>query len=63
MYFHFGKIGNAIQFLTKLLLLQIPHHFTYDISKAFYMAYTVCKGNSDVSSYEFTRRISLKQRT
>lgn len=41
----------------------IFHHCRFDISKAFYIAYNVCKGNDDVSSYEFARRLALRQMT
>jgi hypothetical protein len=41
----------------------IFHNCKFPISKAFYIAYTVCKGNEDVSSYEFARRLSLRQMT
>lgn len=41
----------------------IFHHCRFDISKAFYIAYNVCKGNDDLSSYEFARRLSLRQMT
>lgn len=41
----------------------IFHHCRFPISKAFYIAYNVCKGNEDVSSYEFARRLSLRQMT
>jgi len=33
------------------------------LSKAFYIAYNVCKGNTDLSSYEYARRLSLRQMT
>jgi hypothetical protein len=35
----------------------------FPISKAFYIAYNVCKGKEDISSYEFGRRLSLRQMT
>jgi hypothetical protein len=41
----------------------IFHHCRFDISKAFFIAYNVCKGNEDLSSYEFARRLSLRQMT
>ncbi|MEI6089981.1 MAG: transposase [bacterium] len=41
----------------------IFHHCRFDISKAFFIAYNVCKGNNDLSSYEFARRLSLRQMT
>ena len=39
------------------------HGVKFPISKAFYIAYQVCKGKEDVSSYEFGRRLSLRQMT
>jgi hypothetical protein len=41
----------------------IFHGVKFPISKAFYIAYNVCKGNSDISTYEFARRLSLRQMT
>jgi hypothetical protein len=41
----------------------IFHGVKFPISKAFYIAYNVCKGNEDISSYEFARRLSLRQMT
>jgi hypothetical protein len=41
----------------------IFHNCKFHVSKAFYIAYTVCKGKEDVSSYEFARRLSLRQMT
>ena len=41
----------------------IFHNCKFPISKAFYIAYTVCKGIDDVSTYEFARRLSLRQMT
>jgi len=41
----------------------IFHNLKFPISKAFYIAYNVCKGHSDISSYEFGRRLSLRQMT
>jgi hypothetical protein len=41
----------------------IFHHCRFDISKAFYIAYNVCKGNHDLSTYEYARRLSLRQMT
>jgi hypothetical protein len=41
----------------------IFHHCRFNISKAFYIAYTVCKGQNEISSYEFARRLSLRQMT
>jgi hypothetical protein len=41
----------------------IFHNCKFPISKAFYIAYTVCKGKEELSSYEFARRLSLRQMT
>jgi two-component system, sensor histidine kinase LadS len=41
----------------------IFHNCKFPISKAFYIAYSVCKGKEDISSYEFARRLSLRQMT
>jgi hypothetical protein len=41
----------------------IFHHCRFDISKAFYIAYNVCKSNEDFSTYEFARKLSLRQMT
>ena len=41
----------------------IFHNCKFPVSKAFYIAYKVCKGNEEVSSYEFARRLSLRQMT
>lgn len=41
----------------------IFHHCKFPVSKAFYIAYHVCKGKDDLSSYEFARRLSLRQMT
>jgi hypothetical protein len=41
----------------------IFHHCRFDINKAFYIAYNVCKGNEDTSTYEFARKLSLRQMT
>lgn len=41
----------------------IFHHCKFPISKAFYIAYQVCKGNESISTYEFARRLSLRQMT
>lgn len=41
----------------------IFHGVKFSLSKAFYIAYNVCKGTEDVSSYEFGRRLSLRQMT
>ena len=39
------------------------HNCKFPISKAFYIAFQVCKGNEDLSTYEFARRLSLRQMT
>lgn len=41
----------------------IFHNCKFPISKAFYIAYHVCKGEEDISTYEFARRLSLRQMT
>jgi hypothetical protein len=41
----------------------IFHGIKFPISKAFYIAYSVCKGKENISSYEFGRRLSLRQMT
>ncbi len=41
----------------------IFHNCKFPISKAFYIAYKVCKGKEDISTYEFARRLSLRQMT
>jgi hypothetical protein len=41
----------------------IFHNCKFPISKAFYIAYHVCKGNEDLSTYEYARRLSLRQMT
>jgi len=41
----------------------IFHNCKFPVSKAFYIAYNVCKGKEDVSTYEFARRLSLRQMT
>ena len=41
----------------------IFHHCRFDICKAFFIAYNVCKGVEDLSTYEFARRLSLRQMT
>lgn len=41
----------------------IFHNCKFPVSKAFYIAYTVCKGKEDISTYEFARRLSLRQMT
>lgn len=41
----------------------IFHNCKFPIHKAFYIAYNVCKGREDLSSYEYARRLSLRQMT
>ncbi len=41
----------------------IFHGVKFPISKAFYIAYNICKGKESLSSYEFGRRLSLRQMT
>ena len=41
----------------------IFHHCRFELHKAFYIAYTVCKNNDDISTYEYARRLSLRQMT
>jgi two-component system, sensor histidine kinase LadS len=41
----------------------IFHGVKFPISKAFYIAYNVCKAKEDISTYEFARRLSLRQMT
>jgi hypothetical protein len=41
----------------------IFHNCKFPISKAFYIAYNVCKGKEEISSYEFARRLALRQMT
>jgi hypothetical protein len=41
----------------------IFHNCKFPVSKAFYIAWHVCKGKEEISSYEFARRLSLRQMT
>jgi hypothetical protein len=41
----------------------IFHNCKFPIHKAFYIAYNVCKGKEDLSTYELARRLSLRQMT
>lgn len=41
----------------------IFHNCKFPVSKAFYIAYNVCKGTEEISTYEFARRLSLRQMT
>ncbi len=41
----------------------IFHNCKFPIHKAFYIAYNVCKGIEELSTYEYARRLSLRQMT
>jgi hypothetical protein len=41
----------------------IFHGVKFPLSKAFYIAYNVCKGQEEISTYEFGRRLALRQMT
>jgi hypothetical protein len=41
----------------------IFHNCKFPLHKAFYIAWNVCKGKEELSSYEFARRLSLRQMT
>jgi hypothetical protein len=41
----------------------IFHNCKFPVCKAFYIAYNVCKGKEEISTYEFARRLSLRQMT
>jgi hypothetical protein len=41
----------------------IFHNCKFPIHKAFYIAWNVCKGKEELSSYEFARRLALRQMT
>jgi hypothetical protein len=41
----------------------IFHNCKFPVHKAFYIAYNVCKGKEDLSTYEFARRLALRQMT
>lgn len=41
----------------------IFHNCKFPVSKAIFIAYSVCKGEEDISSYEFARKLSLRQMT
>jgi hypothetical protein len=41
----------------------IFHGVKFPISKAFYIAYQVCKGHTELSTYELGRRLALRQMT
>jgi hypothetical protein len=39
------------------------HHCKFPIHKAFFIAYNVCKGKEEISTYEYARRLALRQMT
>lgn len=41
----------------------IFHNCKFPVHKAFYIAYNVCRGEEDISTYEFAKRLSLRQMT
>jgi hypothetical protein len=41
----------------------IFHNCKFPLHKAFYIAWNVCKGQEEISSYEFARRLALRQMT
>lgn len=41
----------------------IFHNVKFPVSKAFYIAYEVCQKRQNVSSYEFAKRLDLRQMT
>ena len=41
----------------------IFHNCKFPLNKAFYIAYNVCKKDDDISTYEYARRLSLRQMT
>ncbi len=41
----------------------IFHHCKFAIHKAFFIAYNVCKGKEEISTYEYARRLALRQMT
>lgn len=41
----------------------IFHNCKFPVSKAFYIAFNVCRGNEQISTYEYARRLSLRQMT
>ncbi len=41
----------------------IFHNCKFPIHKAFYIAYNVCKGQKEISTYEFAKKLSLRQMT
>ncbi len=41
----------------------IFHNCKFPVSKAFYIAFNLCRGNDNLSTYEYARRLSLRQMT
>ncbi|MBU0489899.1 MAG: transposase [Bacteroidetes bacterium] len=41
----------------------IFHHLKFPISKAFFIAYNVCVEKKNISSYQFARKLQLRQMT
>ncbi len=41
----------------------IFHNCKFPVHKAFYIAYNVCRGEEEISSYEYAKRLSLRQMT
>jgi uncharacterized protein YnzC (UPF0291/DUF896 family) len=41
----------------------IFHNCKFPVHKAFYIAYHVCKGEEEISTYEYAKRLSLRQMT
>ncbi len=41
----------------------IFHHCRFPLHKAFFIAYTVCKGKEEISTYEYARKLALRQMT
>jgi hypothetical protein len=41
----------------------IFHNCKFPVHKAFYIAYNVCRGNEEISTYEYAKRLSLRQMT
>lgn len=41
----------------------IFHNCKFPVSKAFYIAWNVCAGNQDISSYEYSEKLNIRQMT
>jgi len=41
----------------------IFHNCKFPVHKAFYIAYNVCRGEEEISTYEYAKRLSLRQMT